>query len=216
MPEHLEGFRINNHVRESHMIAEVESKALGMSSQPDVTERLYTSTVRIRRFAPEDAVSLYEATRESISALCAWMVWCHPEYSLQDSRSFILNCDRDWDRGESFSFAIVDSTDQRFLGSAGLSRLNSAHRFANLGYWVRSSRAGQGIASAAVRLAAEFAFRELNLHRLELVVPIGNKPSQRVADKVGAHCEGVMRKRLIIGGKHHDAVLYALLPEDIV
>jgi len=143
------------------------------------------------------------------------MVWCHPGYSLQDSHSFILNCDRDWERGESYSFAIIDSKDQTFLGSVGLSRFNSAHRFANLGYWVRSSRAGQGIASAAVRLAAAFAFRDLNLQRLELVVPIGNQPSQRVADKVGAHCEGVMRKRLIIGGKHHDAVLYALLPEDL-
>ncbi len=198
------------------MIAELDSKVPEMPSLPGIKHPIAGSKIQIRRFVSEDAAALFKAARESISALCAWMVWCHPGYSLQDSRSFIFNCDRDWVRGESFSFAIVDSKDETFLGSVGLSRLNSAHRFANLGYWVRSNRTGEGIASAAVRLAALFAFHDLNLQRLELVVPMGNKPSHCVAEKVGAHCEGVLRRRLIINGKHHDAVLYSLLPEDLM
>ena len=98
--------------------------------------------------------------------------------------------------------------------SVGLSGVNHAHKFANLGYWVRTKRTHQGVASAATRLIALFALEELRLNRLELLVPIDNKASQRVAEKAGARWEGVLRKRLILTDSPHDAVLYSLVAEE--
>ena len=63
-------------------------------------------------------------------------------------------------------------------------------------------------------LIARFALEELELNRLEIFVPIGNKASQRVAEKAGARWEGVLRKRLILAGSSHDAALYSLVAED--
>ena len=85
------------------------------------------------------------------------------------------------------------------------------HRFANLGYWVRSSAAGRGVAPAAVRLLADWAFRETDLLRLEIVAAVGNRRSQRVAEKAGAIREGVLRDRLLLHGQPHDVVIYAIL-----
>jgi RimJ/RimL family protein N-acetyltransferase len=63
---------------------------------------------------------------------------------------------------------------------------------ANVGYWVRTSRTGQGIATAAVRLVARFGFEDLGLRRLELLIAVHNVASRRVAEKVGATLEGVL------------------------
>ncbi len=169
----------------------------------------------IRRFRQEDVPQLFEAARESIQDLCRWMVWCHPGYSLEDCSRFVSHCDSQWERGESYSFAIFDARDGTFLGSAGLNQVNQVHRVANLGYWVRSSQAGRGIATCAVRMAARFGLQELGLNRLDLVVPVGNWPSRRVAEKVGAKQEGVLRNRLVLQGKAWDAILYSMVAEDL-
>jgi RimJ/RimL family protein N-acetyltransferase len=171
--------------------------------------------IRIRPFATEDVEPLYEAVRESVKQLCHWMVWCHANYSIEDSRSFVWSSERDWDRADRYSFVIEDTRDGSLVGSVGLSSIVSAHRFANLGYWVRTSRTRQGIARAAVVLAAGFAFERLGLERLELIIPVSNEASRRVAERAGAHCEGLLRKRLVLRGKLHDAALYSLLPEDL-
>jgi len=175
---------------------------------------LVDGDVGIRRFCRGDIELLYAAASESINQLCAWMVWCHLDYSLMDSTAFVLACDSKWEQGESFSFAIVDSRNGEFLGSAGLNQVNRLHQVANLGYWVRSGRTGRGIASAAVRLVAGFGLHNLGFHRLELVIPTGNLASQRVAEKAGAKREGVLRDKLTLKGRPCDAVMYSLVAAD--
>ena len=105
---------------------------------------------------------------------------------------------------------------QRFLGICGLNAFNKANGFANLGYWVRTSAVGRGIASTAVGVVARFAFEELGVIRVEIVAAVGNRSSQRVAEKAGATREGVLRRRLPIGERHADAVMHSLIPEDLL
>src|SRR5262249_34931710 len=139
------------------------------------------------------------------------MVWCPASYSPDDSYAFVCASQKDWEAARNFSFLIFDCVDGAMLGSVGLSDLDHTHGCANVGYWVRQSRTGQGIATAAVRLAARFAFEHLHLNRLEWVIAVGNQASIRVAEKLGAQREGLLRRRLIINRQPCDAVLYSLL-----
>jgi RimJ/RimL family protein N-acetyltransferase len=197
-------------ITHSEKRARVQARKEKVASEPGAE-----GLVRIRRFTTDDVEPLYLAVRESVQQLCHWMVWCNPDYTLEDTRSFVWSSERDWDRGERYSFVIEDARDGALVGSVGFSSIVSAHRFANLGYWVRTSRTGRGIAQSAVLLAAKFAFEKLGLERLELIVPISNQASRRVAEKTGAQCEGLLRKRLFLRGRLHDAALYSLLPEDL-
>jgi ribosomal-protein-serine acetyltransferase len=92
---------------------------------------------------------------------------------------------------------------------------NHGHRYANLFYWVRSSRLRQGVASAAVRLLARYAFETVGLQRVEIVVAVGNAASARVAEKVGAVREGILRNRIFLHGSSYDAFSYSLIPGDL-
>jgi RimJ/RimL family protein N-acetyltransferase len=73
----------------------------------------------------------------------------------------------------------------------------------------------KGVAIAAARLAARFAFRELSLTRVELVALVDNIASRRVAEKLGATLEGVARNRLVHNGVPFAAAMYSLVPGDI-
>ncbi|CAG0936341.1 diamine N-acetyltransferase [Thermoflexales bacterium] len=168
----------------------------------------------LRPYQADDVVPLYEAASESIDDIYPWMPWCHPGYSLEDSRSWILSRLDAWGQPD-YDFVIAEQATGRFLGAVGINQLNQVHDFANLGYWVRSSATGHGIAVAAVRLCARFGFEELKLHRLEIVVDVDNRRSQRVAEKAGATREGVARHRCKHGSAWRDAVMFSLLPTDL-
>lgn len=112
--------------------------------------------------------------------------------------------------GREFAFAIVGPDDE-FLGGCGVNQINRIHRFGNLGYWVRTSATGRGVAREAARQIAEFAFRNTDLVRLEIVCAVENRRSQRVAEAVGAVREGVLRNRLQLHGQSLDAVMYSLV-----
>ena len=122
---------------------------------------------------------------------------------------------RVWQEGKEYAFAIVQAQDGQFLGGCGLNQINRVNRFANLGYWVRTSQAGHGVATVAARLLAQFGFGELKLSRLELVIDVDNQASQRVAEKLGAFREGVLRQRLSVHNQARDAVMYSLIPRDL-
>jgi ribosomal-protein-serine acetyltransferase len=176
---------------------------------------LTTDGVRIRTFRAEDIPHLYEAVRESLPELMPWTLWAHPDYSLDDSKGWVMARATVWEAGTEYTFAIFDEQGERFMGVVGLNLVESAHRKANLGYWVRSSSTGRGVATTATRLAARYGIEQLNFQRLEIVASTKNLASQRVAEKAGAQREGVLRKGLNYHGTPHDAAVYSLVAEDL-
>jgi RimJ/RimL family protein N-acetyltransferase len=166
--------------------------------------------IRIRPYRFDDARSAWEAVSESLTELVPWMPWCHPRYSIDESRAWLKIQVPAFQRGDQFEFAIT-SGDGRYLGGVGLNQIEKPNRRANLGYWVRSSASGQGVATAAVHLIREWAFHHTDLVRLEVLVAVENAPSHRVAEKSGAVREGVLRSRLLLHGAAHDAVMYSFV-----
>lgn len=175
-----------------------------MPCEPDVLIRPYTV---------EDAAVVFEAVRESMAELMPWMPWCRPEYSLQDSQSWLATQAENFRMKKAFEFAIV-SSGGRFFGGCGLNRIDEGDCCANLGYWVRSTAAHRGVATAAVALLRKWAFEQTDLIRLEILVATGNPRSQRVAEKAGAVREGVLRSRLLLQGTPHDAVVFSFVKTD--
>ncbi len=173
-------------------------------------------TILIRPYREEDVEALYEAVRESINELSRWMPsWCHAGYTIEESRAFIMSRDEARAKAEEYSFGIFDARTLGYLGGVGLNHLVRESLYANLGYWVKTSCAGRGVASRATSLTARFGFEELGLQRIEIVAAVENVGSQRAAEKAGAVREGVLRKRIVLHGKTHDAVLYSLVAEDL-
>ena len=170
---------------------------------------LASRKIAIRRYRAEDAVNLFEAARESVKEVFPWLPWCHPTYSLEEAQQWTASRAQLFDEGAEYSFAIVDNSNL-FLGGCGLNHINPTHRLANLGYWVRTSEVGRGVASAAVQELAVYAFSHTKLVRLEIVCAMDNQASHRVAEKAGASREGILHDRLFIHDEPRKAVMYSL------
>jgi RimJ/RimL family protein N-acetyltransferase len=166
--------------------------------------------VSLRPYRPGDEEEVFAAILESFEALSERMPWCHPGYSIEETRAWIEHCGVARARGSEFHF-VIESAAGAFLGTCGLNQLRPDHRMANLGYWVRKSATGRGAATQAVQRLAEFAFRETELVRLEIVVALDNGPSMRVAEKAGAIREGIAHQRLRLQGRSQDAMVYAIV-----
>ncbi len=166
--------------------------------------------VQIRPYRLTDASDVLEAARESLAELQPWMPWCHPNYSLEESRSWLERQVPAFEQGTAFEFAIV-SGDGGYLGGCGLNQIDNVNRRANLAYWVRSSATRRGVAAEAVRSLRIWAFENTDLIRLEVVIAAENMASQRVAQKSGATLEGILRSRLLLHGVPHDAAMFSFI-----
>jgi len=176
---------------------------------------LTDSVITLRPLEHADRDAIYAAVIESIAEISPWLPWCHPAYAPSETASFIEGSIQWWAQRSQFAFGIFDAANGAFIGGTGVNQVNQQHRYANVGYWVRTSRTGQGLAPRALRLAARFSFETLGLHRVEIAVEPENYASRRVAEKAGATLESIMRNRIFKRGQPYPAALYSLIPEDL-
>lgn len=172
-------------------------------------------TYVLRQPRPEDAEMICDAVLESQEELAPWMPWCHANYGIGDTQVWIEECIKERECGEGFPYIIVEAAKSICIGACGLHRIDKQNRSADLGYWVRNSQTGQGIAAAAAKAVAVSAFRDLDFVRLEIVVVVGNEKSEGVAKKIGANYDCLLRNGMMHGDKILDASLYSLIPEDL-
>ncbi len=178
--------------------------------------KISNDLITIRRYFLEDTDGLYEAVRESIKEVSVWLPWCHPEYSKQESIDWISMQMDAWDYGNEYSFFILENSTEKLIGGVGINQLVKEHKMGNLGYWIRTGYTGKGIATAATLLCAKFGFEELKLNRIEIIAATENFASIKVAEKAGAKREAVLRNRLVVHDKIFDAILFSLIPDDIL
>lgn len=174
-------------------------------------ELLTDGVITLRRYSLEDAADLHTAGLESVAEVYPWLPWCRPGYTLEEAASWITGEVRAWEEGRNYEF-VIRTQEGAHVGAVGLNGLHHVKGMANLGYWVRSSQTGRGYASRAARLLAEFGLQELKLKRVEIVACVTNLASIKVAEKAGAFREGILRNRIQLHGKSHDAVMHSLIP----
>ena len=159
--------------------------------------------------------ALFEAVAESKNEISPWMEWCHSDYSAYETEQWVESRNQAWEQGKEYSFLTLDAQSKQVLGNCGLNDVHARHRFANMGYWIRTSRTREGAATEAIRLLADFGFTTLGLVRIEIVVAVENFASQRAAEKAGACREGLLRNRITYRGEFHDAYMFSLIPSAV-
>jgi len=168
--------------------------------------------ISLRPYRIEDVPALHEAALSSVAEIRPFLPWCHPDLTVEELRAWVEAQIQAFEARTAFEFTIR-AEDGRFLGGCGLNQIDSVYRRANLGYWVRTSASRRGVATEAVRQLVRWGFENTDLIRLEVVVSTKNVASLRTAEKAGAVREGILRKRLLLHGLPHDAVVFSFVRE---
>lgn len=117
--------------------------------------------------------------------------------------------------GSRYSFGIFLSETDELIGSVALSEiLRGSLQSCYIGYYLDQQHNGKGYMTEAVILAVDFAFKKLELHRIEAGVMPRNIKSMKVLEKAGFHKEGIAIKNVKINGKWEDHQVLAIVGAD--
>lgn len=100
------------------------------------------------------------------------------------------------------------------VGFAWLFQVDDVAGRAEVGYWIVESERGNGYATEATELLAEYAFVDRGLRKLAARVFEGNDASVRVLEKAGFEAEGRLREHYWSGGEYVDVTFYARFAEE--
>lgn len=120
-------------------------------------------------------------------------------------------------RNDAVIFGIRLTEAGRLIGSCQLQNIHPIHRSAELQIRLGAvAERGQGYGTEATRLLLDFAFKDLNLHRVYLHVLATNQIAVRMYEKVGFVREGVLREAAHIDGRYLDLIMMGILREEYV
>ena len=144
-------------------------------------ERLEYGPATLRRWRWQDEEAVYTAVIESQDHLRPWMPWA-VGYSREIAAGFLAACDRDWDSGDAYNYAII--VGGRVAGSCGLmARIGPGGL--EIGYWVHRAYVRRGLATAAAAALADAAFALPGINYVEIVHDELNDASGAVPRKLG-------------------------------
>lgn len=167
-------------------------------------ERVYLAPLR-----DEDLPLLFMWINDRDTAL--WNAPYHP-VSEGDHRSWAGAIVAGTDRA---FFVIKRNRDDHTIGACQLHSIHPVHRTAELQIRIGDADdRGQGLGSEAVQLLLRHAFKDLNLHRVQLHVFAQNAAAVRVYERAGFACEGTLRQAAHIDGRYVDVLVMGILHED--
>ena len=179
---------------------------------------LFGRRVLLRPLVGSDFSAWQEVRRRNADWLTKWeaqRVHGQPDV-VEDRDAFAVRCSarqRERQLGTGYGFGIF--VDGDFAGEINLSAVQRGpFQSAYVGYWIDEKHAGQGYMPESVVVLAQFAFDELNLHRLQISIIPRNSASRRVVEKLNIRDEGVAVRYLEINGVWEDHVRYALTTEE--
>lgn len=114
-----------------------------------------------------------------------------------------------------YHFVVCLRADDRAIGTIGLHGIDWPNGVAEFGIALgEPSEWGKGFGTDATRAISDFAFGELRLERLSLLVYADNDRARRVYEAAGFQLEGTMRRALYQRGERLDVHVMGLLRDD--
>jgi RimJ/RimL family protein N-acetyltransferase len=167
----------------------------------------------IRSWQPEDADAVYEACQDPVTQ--RWTGLPAP-YERHHATQFVSErAPADWAAGTAAPLGVFDRATGRLLGAHGLASIEPVRHSAEIGYWTAPWARGKGVALAATRAVAAWAFAYFGLSRLTWMAEIGNHASRLVALRAGFQIGGETRLPTDEPGGRREAWLGTLLPGEI-
>ncbi|RKV77218.1 MAG: N-acetyltransferase [Streptococcus sp.] len=180
--------------------------------QVRLPDRLETERLVLRVRTVADAVDIFDyASRPEVSYPAGFP----PVQTLEDEIYYLEHILPERNQKENLpaGYGIVVKGTDKIVGSVDF---NHRHEddVLEIGYILHPDYWGRGYVSEAARALIDLAFKELNLHKIELSCFGYNLQSQRVAEKLGFTLEARIRDRKDAQGNRCDDLRYGLLKSE--
>jgi RimJ/RimL family protein N-acetyltransferase len=168
-----------------------------------------------------DAITLRELRVSDAPALMAMLSTQEvarfispPPTTVEGYERFIMWTYAERQAGRYACFAVVPAGIQTAIGIIQVRQLGPSFELAEWGFAIGSAYWGTGLFSAAASLVLDFTFDVLGVHRLEARAAVRNARGNGALRKMGATCEGVLRRSFFRHGEHLDQNLWSIIESD--
>lgn len=151
--------------------------------QSEIPRRIVIDDLVIRCLETTDANQVVDAVTESLPELLQWMPWAKFEpQSVVQREALILQWNKDWEEKRDFPFGIFRK--EQLVGCTGF-HLRHGEGQLEIGYWVRTSCVGQGIATRTSRALTKAAFVLPEIQEVLIAHDVANIRSQSIPKRLG-------------------------------
>ncbi len=111
-------------------------------------------------------------------------------------------------------FEFYDGENFIFLGLVRISEIDYIHRSMCVGGDIVHLQRGKGYAKQMYKLIFDYAFNQLNMHRLYLFVLESNQRAINLYEKLGFVHEGAQRQAIFKDNMYYDYLMMGILKEE--
>ena len=181
-------------------------------TRTELPERIETERLVLRVRTVADVEDIFDyASRPEVSYPAGFP----PVKTLEDEIYYLEHIlpERNQKDNLSAGYGIIVKETDTIIGSVDFPR-RYEDDVLEIGYILHPNYWGRGYVPEAARALIDLAFKELNLHKIELSCFGYNLQSQRVAEKLGFTLEARIRDRKDAQGNRCDDLRYGLLKSE--
>ena len=164
--------------------------------------------INLRRLVSEDADDLYGMrTHDQMFPF----LFNYKKESPEEVMAKIDQGNEAFENGKGINWTICREKDPKMIGYVGYWRIVPDHEQAEIGYMIHPDHWGKGIMSKCLDLVFDFAFRDLEIHRIEAFTRKENAASKRLLEKREFLLEGELKDYIKSPSGFSNALIYARL-----
>ncbi len=174
------------------------------------TEIIVDKEILLRIVEQEDAELIFKTIDNERNYLKEWLPFVEETHDISYTKTFIDHAIA----AESHDLTFTISYQNQFVGIIGLKDTDMGNQKTEIGYWISEKFQHKGIITLSCKSLINYAFDEINIHRIQLKVATNNLKSQAVAARLGFIFEGIERDGELHSSGFVDLKVYSLLKEN--
>nr|WP_302469823.1 GNAT family N-acetyltransferase [Vibrio antiquarius] len=188
--------------------APIENKGWSLN----VNKKIETERLILRALVEDDARDLFGIFSDH-DVMKYWN--SSPWVSIDEARLFIANSVQAMNSNTEVTLGIYLKSTGQLLGKIMLFNYAKESRRAEIGFGVSRNFWGKGIVLEAGTALIEYAFKNLQLRRIEAEIDPDNISSGKALERLGFVKEGFLRQRWEVNGIVSDSAIYGLLAKPL-
>src|SRR3990167_9754111 len=174
-----------------------------------------TPRLLIRPFSVGDEAIVNAAILESFNELHQYMDWAKEKPSIDESEEYarlaaanwiLMKCEEPW-----LQLCIIDRKTNQFIGATSFHHIDWQVPSVETGYWIRVSRANEGLMTEAINAITQYSFKQLKVKRIAITCDRDNIRSKMIPERLGYTLEATLKsnRRKPVTGDISDTLIYS-------
>lgn len=171
-----------------------------------------TKDTTIQIIEERHSEEFFALVQKNYDRLLHWCPWLDEVETVEKTRAFIRGKLALFGDGNGFTAGFFD--DGALVGVIALEYIDKANKVTEIGYWLSAESEGKGLIIATCRNLIDYAFKTLNLNRVQIRCASENARSRAIPEKLGFKQEGVIRQAEKLHDRYVDLITYGLLASE--